>query len=62
MVKLYNEPALTNAAAIANFYAANNSASFKFKQRITGKTAANGRKDAEIRMPLKYLSNFWRTI
>ena len=29
------EPALTNAGAIANFSAADNSASFKFKQKIT---------------------------
>ena len=32
---------------------------FKFKQKITGKTAANGRKDLEIMVPLKHLSNFW---
>ena len=30
-----DEPALTDAGAIANFHAANNSASFKFKQKIT---------------------------
>ena len=57
-----DEPALTDAGAIANFHAANNSASFKFKQKITGETADGGRRDAEIMVPLKYLSNFWRTL
>ena len=36
-----------------------NSASFKSKVKITGKTPNNGnRKDVEIIVPLKYLSNF----
>ena len=39
------------------------SASFKSKIKITGKTpAAGNEKDVEIIVPLKYLSNFWRTI
>ena len=39
------------------------SESFKSKARITGKTPADGNtKDAEIIVPLKYLSNFWRTL
>ena len=58
-----DEPALTNLGAIANFHAANNSASFKFNQKLIGETdAANGRKDVEIMMPLKHLSNFWRNL
>ena len=37
--------------------------SFKFKVKITGKTPAVGNtKDVEIIVPLKYLSNFWRTL
>ena len=40
-----------------------NSESFKFKVKITGKTPANdNEKDVEIMVPLKYLSNFWRTL
>ena len=40
-----------------------NSESFKFKVRITGKIPANdNEKDVEIMAPLKYLSNFWRTL
>ena len=39
------------------------SESFKFKVKITGKTPANdNEKDVEIMVPLKYLSNFWRTL
>ena len=56
-----DEPALTNAGAIANFYAAINRASFKIKQKITSNTANGGAKDVEIMVPLKYLSNFWGT-
>ena len=39
------------------------SKSFKFKVKITGKTPSNGNsKDVEIIVPLKYSSNFWRTL
>ena len=39
------------------------SESFKSKVKITGKTHHDGNtKDAEIMVPLKYLSNFWRTL
>ena len=40
-----------------------NSESFKSKIKITGKTPNNGNeKDVEIMLPLKCLSNFWRTL
>ena len=36
---------------------------FKYKIKITGKTSNDGNeKDVEIMVPLKYLSNFWRTL
>ena len=39
------------------------SESFKSKIKITGKNPNNGNeKDVEIMVPLKYLSNFWRTL
>ena len=39
------------------------SESFKSKKEITGKTPNNdNKKDVEIMVPLKYLSNFWRTL
>ena len=38
------------------------SKSFKFKTKITGKTPNDhNEKDVKIMAPLKYLSNFWRT-
>ena len=38
------------------------SESFKYKAKLTGKTPNNrNTKDVEITVPLKYLSNFWRT-
>ena len=54
-------PALTDGGAIAEFSAANKSASLKFKQKITGVTVVTGddsTKNVEIMVPLKYLSNF----
>ena len=40
-----------------------NSESFKSKVKITGKTPDDGKeKDVEIMFPIKYLSNFWRTL
>ena len=40
-----------------------NSESFKSKIKITGKTSNNdNEKDVEMMVPLKYLSNFWRTL
>ena len=34
----------------------------KQKQKMTGQTENNGTKDVQIMVPLKYLSNFWRTL
>ena len=36
--------------------------SFNFKVKFTGQTDDGGTKDVEIMVPLKYLSNFWRTL
>ena len=36
--------------------------SFNFKVKIIGQTGNDGTKDVEIMVPLKYLSNFWRTL
>ena len=40
----------------------NTSISFKFKQQIAGQTGKGSTKDVEVMVPLKYLSNFWRTL
>ena len=55
-----DEPALTDASDIDN--TPGNSVSFKFKEKITGQIGNDGTTDAEIMLPLKYLSNFWRTL
>ena len=57
-----DEIALANNGVIAEFSAADNSALFKFKQKITGVADNNGRKNVEIIVKLKYLSSFWRTL
>ena len=55
-------PARNANNEIIVFDANNTTDSFNFKAKITGKTGNNGTKDAEIMVPLKYLSNFWRTL
>ena len=56
-----DERALDNNGNIIDFPDGinNNSASFKFKQKMTGQTGNGGTKDVETMVPLKYLSNFW---
>ena len=44
------------------FHVNNLTDSFKFKAKITGQTGNDGTKDVDIMVPLKYLSNFWRTL
>ena len=56
-------PAVNNAGNIVDFTATNNTDSFKFKAKITGQTNDDGEiNGVEIMVPLKYLSNFWRTL
>ena len=55
-------PAVNNIADIADFNGANATDSFNFKTKITGQINNDGRIDVEIMVPLKYLSNFWRTL
>ena len=47
---------------ITEFTAGNNTDSFKFKTKMTVQTGDYRTKDVEIIVPLKYLSNFWRTL
>ena len=47
---------------IVIFLEDNTTDSFKFRAKITGQTENDGTKDVEIMVPLKYLSNFWRTL
>ena len=62
-------PAVDNNGNIVDFNGANTTDSFNFKTKITDQTADNnnsgniaGRVDVEKMVPLKYLSNFWRTL
>ena len=56
-------PAVNNNGEIVDFHDANATDSFNFKTKITGQTNDDGEiNDVEIMVPLKYLSNFWRTL
>ena len=56
-------PAPNNANnAIIIFSEDNITDSSNSKAKITGQTGDDGTKDVEIMVPLKYLSNFWRTL
>ena len=60
---LENEPAIYGNGNIIHFSANNNSScSFKFKQQITEETGNGGTKDVDVMVPLKCLSNCWRTL
>ena len=55
-------PARNANDEITEFADGNTTDSFKFKLKITGRTENGGTKDVETMAPLKYLSNFWRTL
>ena len=55
-------PARNNNDEITEFTAGNPTDSLNFKAKITGRTGDDGTKNVEIMVPLKYLSNFWRTL
>ena len=55
-------PALNANDEITAFDANNLTDSFNFKVKITGQSDDDGTKDVEIMVPLKYLSNFSRTL
>ena len=55
-------PVLNANDGIIIFEEGNLTDPFNFKVKITGRTGNNGTKDVEIMVPLKYLSNFWRTL
>ena len=55
-------PAVDDDGNIINFNGANNTDSFKFKNRLTGQTNDDGIINVQIMVPLKYLSSFWRTL
>ena len=54
-------PAVNNNDEIVDFNGANATDLFNFKTKITGQIDDDGIINIEIMVPLKYLSNFWRT-
>ena len=59
---LRDEPAVNCNDAIIDFNEANPAKSFNCKAKITDQTRKNGRKDVDIMVTIKYLSNFWRIL
>ena len=56
-------PAVNNNGDIINFNGANATDSCNFKTKITGQTDNDGEiNNAEIMVPWKYVSSFWRTL
>ena len=55
-------PTVNNAGNIVDFDGINATDSFNFKTKITGQTNNDGTINTEIMVPLKYLSDFWRTL
>ena len=55
-------PPVNNNNAIVDFTGAYLTNSINFKAKVTGQTGDDGTKNVEIMVPLKYLSNFWRTL
>ena len=54
--------AVDNYNVIVNFAENNLADSFNFKVKMIGQTGDDGTKNVEIMIPLKFLSNFWRTL
>ena len=54
----YRDESFINNNVIVDVPDDPDSASFKFKQKVTGQTGNDGTKDVQIMVPLKYLSNF----
>ena len=55
-------PAVNNNGDVVDFNGANATDSFNSKAEITGQTNGHGIINIELMVPLKYLSNFWRTL
>ena len=55
-------PAIDNNNAIVDFTDNNLADSFNLKVKVTGQTGNDGTENVEIMAPIKYLSNFWRTL
>ena len=57
-----HDPALDDNNDIIDFTVANSITNlFKIEEEVVGQTGNNGTANVEIMIPLKYLSNFWRS-
>ena len=56
-----HEPFINDHGVILDVPVDSDNASFNYKQKIIGQTENYGTKVVQIMVPLKYLSNFWRT-
>ena len=56
------EPFINDNGATIDVPDEPDSASFKYKQKITGQTRNDGTKDFQIMVSLKYLYNFWTAL
>ena len=55
-------PAVDYDNAIVNFTNNNLTDLFNFQAKMTGQSVDDATKNFEIMVPIKYLSNFWRTL
>ena len=55
-------PARNDNNEIVVFTRNNLTDSFNFELKFTGQSGNNGTKDVEMMVPLKYISNFWKTL
>ena len=53
-----NEPFITDDGVVIDIPDDPDSASLKYKQKITSQTGNDGTKDIQIMIPVKYLSSF----
>ena len=57
-----DEPFINDTGVIIDVSDDPDNVSFKYKQKTTGQTGNDGTKNVQIMVPLKYFSNFWRTL
>ena len=57
-----DEPVLDDYNIIVSFADTSTADLFKFQNEATDQTSKNHSKNVEIMVPLRYLSNFWKTL
>ena len=63
IIQIKKQKIVNNNGDIVDYKGVNVTDSFNIKTKITGQTDHNGKIDnVETMVPLKYLSNFWRTL